>query len=64
MEREQVQFRLPSEVFLHFWALDMARSQGTARKGVPLLRVGVWELVPRAEYVAASERGELKEGEK
>lgn len=41
--------------FLHFLALGMGRSQGTVRKGVPLLCVSVWELVPRAECTAASE---------
>lgn len=55
---------MPSEVFLHFLALGTGRYQGNARKGVPLLCVGVWELVPRAENAAASERGELREGEK
>lgn len=55
----KVQLRLPSNVFLYFLVLGMGRYQGTARKGVPLL---CGELVPRAEYIAASERGELREG--
>lgn len=62
--RERVQFRLPSEVFLPFLAPGMGRSQGTARKGVPLPCVAVWESVPGAEHAAASERGEPREGEK
>lgn len=45
-------------------ALGRGRYLGAAREGVPLLCVGVWELVPRAEYTAARERGELRGGEK
>lgn len=64
MERNGSSSGCTTRFFLHFLALGTGRSQGTARKGVPLLYVSVWELVPRAEYPAASERGELREGEK
>lgn len=41
----------------------MGKYQGAAKKGVPS-QCGEWELVPRAEHAAASEQGELREGEK
>lgn len=41
----------------------MGKYQGTAKNGVPS-GCGEWELVPRAEHAAASEQGELREGEK
>lgn len=55
MERNGSSSGCTMRFFLHFLALGTGIFQGTARKGVPLLCVSVWELAPRAEYPSASE---------